>query len=77
MAIERSHRLGRPTTSQKSKNVVPLRRSVGQACLENPSAYKRTEGKCTGARVRFKMDNSFSSLFPESEEDEEPDRDPA
>jgi hypothetical protein len=52
--------------------------SIGQARLiGDPGAYQRTEGKCTGARVRFKMlDSDDSSLFSSSSEEVVPERDP-
>ena len=77
LLAERSHRVERPSFLA-STNVGLLRKSIGQARLiGNPVAYQRTEGKCTGARVRFKMpDSDDSSLFSDSSEEGVPERDP-
>ncbi|EED88093.1 predicted protein [Thalassiosira pseudonana CCMP1335] len=77
LLAERSHRVERPSFLA-STNVRSLRKSIGQARLiGNPVAYQRTEGKCTGARVRFKMpDSDDSSLFSDSSEEGVPERDP-
>eukprot|EP00970_Alexandrium_tamarense_P000822 scaffold95_cov108-Alexandrium_tamarense.AAC.7 len=75
---ERSHRIEQLFFPQTSSNVGSLRKSIRQARLiDNLNAYKRTEGKCTGARVRFNMpDSDDSSLFSNSEEEEVLERDP-
>eukprot|EP01082_Thalassiosira_pseudonana_P012335 g11037.t1 g11037 contig48:5579-6244(+) len=77
LLAERSHRVERPSFLA-STNVGMLRKSIGQARLiGNPVASQRTEEKCTGARVRFKMpDSDNSSLFSNLSEEVAPERDP-
>jgi hypothetical protein len=77
LLAERSHRVERPSFLAWT-NVGLLRKSIGQARLiGNPVAYQRTDEKCTGARVRFKMpDSDDSSLFSDSSEEVAPERDP-
>eukprot|EP00970_Alexandrium_tamarense_P007444 scaffold1368_cov138-Alexandrium_tamarense.AAC.4 len=72
LRAEHSHHIERPSFPQTSSNVVGLlRKSIGQARLiGNLNVCKRTEGKCTGARVRFKMpDSDDSSLLSNSSEE--------